>query len=151
MQILSIFSGTAWSHLPFSHPLSAWGLLASLQSVHNPIWTSLPHVTLQTPRDLWSLSVLSSFSAWRGGHAPCLTRGLFGVFICHSCPGAPRPNVTSPATLRVSLHLTAELLPITSLLPGTSSPRHPTLLLDQLLICSDLSLSAPRLHPSSVL
>ena len=139
---------TTFASTPFHCWLwaSPWGLLTSLWRVHIPIWASLPHVTLQTPRDLWSLSVLSSFSAWRGGHAPCLTSSLFGVFICHSCPGAP-----SPATLRISLHLTAELLPITSLLPGTSSPRHPTLLLDQLLVCSDLSLSAPRLHPSSVL
>ena len=40
----------------------------------------------------WSLLVLFSFSAWRGGHAPGLTSSLFGVFICHSHPGATRPQ-----------------------------------------------------------
>ena len=38
MQILSIFSGTAWSHLPFSHPLSAWGLLSA--AVRHPAATA---------------------------------------------------------------------------------------------------------------
>lgn len=121
-----------------------------LQSSHIPIWTSAPPShSPNFQRPLVSLALL--LPSLPGEVATPLVSPA-ACLVCSSTIAIQehQTKVTSPATLRVSLHLTAELLPHTILTAWdifSPTPYFPAGLASYSSALT--SLSAPRLHPSS--